>query len=107
MVEPALRLSLHHAALCFGMVLLLSACSAVDYQTKRNFAGSRDAATVMTVSVDYDATKDPYEMQVNKIRRGYELQAPMRKNGNATTHMTVSHTSDRDWFVGPRLSFSF
>jgi hypothetical protein len=109
MLKPALSLMFKRYLPGVGVMLVISGCGMADYTTARTRydIGSRGSETVVQLSFDYDKAKDPYKMQVNRVDDGYALQAPISEENNISTHMTLSHTHDHDWFIGPKLSFAF
>lgn len=103
------RIGSSRMAMLLAAALLLNACGRVDYSTNtaRLENGKRADNTVMWFSFEADKEKDPYRMPLVRVKEGYELQAPISQEGNVSTMMTFSRTSNLDWFVGPRLSFAF
>ena len=86
------------------VLLMLSACGQADRFSAERV---REGDAVAYVSVDYDAQRDPYQMQITRERDGYALEAPLHSEGNSQAHMRVSRTREHSWFIGPQLSFSF
>ncbi len=90
------------------VLVMLTACGSnntMDYSRIKTHA--REGETVMFFSFDYDEAKDPYRVKLTRMENGYELGAPIAEHNNVSSRMTVSRTSKHNWFVGPRLSFSF
>lgn len=99
-------------ALCAVLVLFSgTACSTIDCGTREeNFnRETRRGDRLAFVNIaDEDGT--PYSLNLNrdKSRRGYAIQAPIHRTGDAIpVNFTVSRTKEYRWFSGLQLSFNF
>lgn len=93
------------------VVFSSSACSAIDYGTREeNFNRETRRGDRLAFVNFADDTGTPYSVNVNrdKAHRGYAIQAPLHRTGDATPiHLTVSRTKEYKWFSGLQFSFNF
>ena len=99
-------------ALCMVLILLCStACSAMDYGTRRENFNRETRKNDRLAFVNFaDDVGTPYSVNLNKdkSRRGYAIQAPLHRTGDAIpVNFTVSRTKEYRWFSGLQLSFNF
>jgi hypothetical protein len=92
------------------LLACLSGCTHMGCDIrKQNFGAARTGTRLAVFSFDNDDDQAtaPYEVNLGRVRRGYELAAPLYEGGDTKASMTMSRTRDLHWFVGPHLSFNF
>ncbi len=109
MDNPCSASAFRYIALLSALLAISTACSMLDYSIKRETfsADQRRDKSVGIIYVHYADKTEPYEISVNRIRRGYAVQAPLYDEKDVSMNFTASRTRDSGNFIGLRGRLSF
>ncbi|MDX2095656.1 MAG: hypothetical protein SFW64_06945 [Alphaproteobacteria bacterium] len=93
-----------------GLVALLSACGAMEYDIheKSFFAPSAAQKDIAVIHFHYGDTGETYDAHVRRIHGGYGMQSSLYTNPDGDeAHVILSRTKARKSFIGIESHFSF